>query len=182
LGGSRGGTFSKVRNVFIIFLVSGFWHGANWTFIIWGGLNALYFLPLLLAKKNRSNLGSVAEGKHLPSFKELSLMLSTFSLAVLAWIFFRAENVSHAFAYLSGMFSPSLFSIPALPNKHLLIATVAFLSLFMIIEWFGRAEPHALAKFGQNWKRPLRFTFYWLIILAVFWFSGKENQFIYFQF
>ena len=90
LGGSRGGTWMKVRNTFAIFLVSGFWHGANWTFIIWGALNAIYFLPLLLTNNNRKNLGVVAEGKLLPSFRELFAMLTTFILTVFAWIFFRA--------------------------------------------------------------------------------------------
>lgn len=93
LGGSRGSTWMKVRNIFIIFLVSGFWHGANWTFIVWGVLNALYFLPLLLAKKNRNYLGPVAEDKVWPNIKEASMMIGTFGITVLAWVFFRAENV-----------------------------------------------------------------------------------------
>src|SRR6056300_1722452 len=72
LGGSRGGTWMKVRNTFIIFLVSGFWHGSNWTFVVWGGLNALYFLPLMLLKRNRANLGIVADARILPTFREFS--------------------------------------------------------------------------------------------------------------
>ena len=97
LGGSRGGTWMKVRNTFAIFLVSGFWHGANWTFIIWGALNAIYFLPLLLTNNNRKNLGVVAEGKLFPHLRELFAMLTTFSLTVFAWIFFRAENIKSRF-------------------------------------------------------------------------------------
>ena len=104
LGGSRGGTWMKVRNTFAIFLVSGFWHGANWTFIIWGALNAIYFLPLLLTNNNRKNLGVVAEGKLLPSIRELFAMLTTFTLTVFAWIFFRAENIGHAFSYIKEIF------------------------------------------------------------------------------
>jgi len=102
LGGSKGGLWMKIRNTFIIFLVSGFWHGANWTFIIWGGLNALYFLPLLLAKKNRKNIDTVAQDKIFPSVRESLSMIGTFSLTVLAWIFFRAESLPHALNYLSG--------------------------------------------------------------------------------
>ena len=94
LGGSKGSLLKIVRNTFIIFLVSGFWHGANWTFIIWGFLNALYFLPLLLVKRNRRNLDIVAENRVLPTIKELLSMLTTFFLTVFAWIFFRAESVS----------------------------------------------------------------------------------------
>jgi D-alanyl-lipoteichoic acid acyltransferase DltB (MBOAT superfamily) len=84
LGGSRGGTWMKVRNTFIIFIVSGFWHGANWTFIVWGALNAIYFLPLLLTNNNRNHLEIVAKGKYLPSAKEILLMLITFALTVFA--------------------------------------------------------------------------------------------------
>ena len=72
LGGSRGGTLMKVRNTFIIFIVSGFWHGANWTFIVWGALNAIYFLPLLLTKKNRNHIDIVAKGKQFPTLYELT--------------------------------------------------------------------------------------------------------------
>lgn len=112
LGGSRGGTWMKIRNTFIIFIVSGFWHGANWTFIVWGALNAVYFLPLLLTNNNRNNLATVAQGKALPSLKEISFMLLTFGLTVFAWIFFRAVNIEHAISYISEIVSPSLFSKP----------------------------------------------------------------------
>src|SRR5690606_34552897 len=96
LGGSRGGIWLKVRNTFIIFIVSGFWHGANWTFIVWGALNAIYFLPLLLTNNNRNNLEIVAQGKYFPTWKEWLAMCITFGLTVFAWIFFRAENIGHA--------------------------------------------------------------------------------------
>jgi len=96
LGGSRVGTWQKIRNVFIIFLVSGFWHGANWTFIVWGFLNALYFLPVLLSNKNRTHLNIAAQHTLLPSLKEVFKILTTFLLTVLAWVFFRAESVMHA--------------------------------------------------------------------------------------
>src|SRR5680860_142330 len=100
LGGSRGGTWMKVRNTFIIFIVSGFWHGANWTFVVWGALNALYFLPLLLTNKNRQNMEVVAENSYLPSINEFFQMGLTFGLTVIAWIFFRADNIGHAINYL----------------------------------------------------------------------------------
>lgn len=187
LGGSRGGTWMKVRNTFIIFIVSGFWHGANWTFIVWGALNAVYFLPLLLTKNNRSNLDIVAQGKYLPSIKEFLLMSLTFGLSVLTWIFFRAENVGHAFAYISDIFTTSLFSmpyviesstgLPILPKVLLLL-----LFIFILIEWFGREGQYAIEKLGLKWRKPIRYAFYYLLIIAIFWFGGKEQQFIYFQF
>ena len=101
LGGSRGGMWMKVRNTFAIFIISGFWHGANWTFIIWGALNAIYFLPLLLTDNNRNNLETVAQGKLFPTIKELSFMLVTFGLTVFAWIFFRSNNIGHAISFIS---------------------------------------------------------------------------------
>ena len=105
LGGSRGGKWMKVRNTFIIFIVSGFWHGANWTFIVWGVLNAIYFLPLLLANKNRTHLGVIAENRMLPSLKELGGMGLTFFLTVIAWVFFRAESVEFSLYILSSIFN-----------------------------------------------------------------------------
>ena len=178
LGGSHGGTWMKVRNTFIIFIVSGFWHGANWTFIVWGALNAIYFLPLLLTNNNRNNLETVAQGKLLPSLKEFSLILFTFGLTVFAWIFFRAENIGHAISYISEIFSSSLFTIPVVRPRNLILLII----VFVFIEWLGREEQYAIQNLGFKWKRPLLYVFYYAIIIAIFWFGGKEQQFIYFQF
>ena len=109
LGGSKGGPWFKLRNTFIIFLVSGFWHGANWTFIAWGFLNAVYFLPLLFTGENRKNLNTIAEGKIFPTLKETANMAFTFILTSFAWIFFRAESITHAIHYITQMFSFSFF-------------------------------------------------------------------------
>ena len=179
LGGSRGSLSKKVRNVFIIFLVSGFWHGANWTFIIWGALNALYFLPILLTNNNRNHLDVVAKGSYLPSVKEALQMLLTFSLTVFAWIFFRAIDLEHALSYIGSMFSSTLLSIPkVLPAKVMLL-----LVFFMTIEWIGREGQYGISKLGQKWKRPFRWAFYALIICMIGLFmQTKETPFIYFQF
>lgn len=179
LGGSRGSLSKKVRNVFIIFLVSGFWHGANWTFIIWGALNALYFLPILLTNNNRNHLDVVAKGSYLPSVKEALQMLLTFSLTVFAWIFFRAIDLEHALSYIGSMFSSTLLSIPkVLPAKVMLL-----LVFFMTIEWIGREGQYGISKLGLKWKRPFRWAFYALIICMIGLFmQTKETPFIYFQF
>jgi len=178
LGGSKGGTWIKVRNTFIIFLVSGFWHGANWTFLIWGFLNALYIMPSIIFNTHRKNLDTVAQGKLLPNFKELFLMMLTFSLTVFAWIFFRAQNVTHALSYISGIFTKSLFTMPTVTP----LVLFALIGLFIIIEWIGRQNQYAIAHFGLSWPKPLRWSFYYLIIAAIFYFNGVEQQFIYFQF
>ena len=182
LGGSRGGTSMKVRNIFIIFIVSGFWHGANWTFIVWGALNAVYFLPLLLLNKNRVHTDVVAQGKYLPSLKELFQIGITFSLTVLAWIFFRAENIGHALSYLSTIFSKSLFTIPHFQGMYFALKTFILIVIFVVVEWFGRNEQYAIAKLGINWNKPLRYAMYYFIILVIFLLMGKQQQFIYFQF
>ena len=182
LGGSRGGTWIKVRNIFIIFLVSGFWHGANWTFIAWGALNALYFLPIMLLNRNRNNTDTVAQGKYLPTFKELIQMGITFGLTVLAWIFFRAENIGHAWDYLSSIFSKSIFSPPPFSEIKTTLTTLILISVFVIVEWIGREQQFAIKSLGFKWKRPFRHAMYYAIIVAILWFGGKEQQFIYFQF
>ena len=179
LGGSQGGTWMKVRNTFIIFLVSGFWHGANWTFIIWGFLNALYFLPLLLAKRNRTHLNVVAQDSKLPSITELVQMGLTFGLTVIAWVFFRAESVTHALNYLQGLFSSSLLSLPTIRPTNLLVLILFFIG----IEWIGRRQHYAIEVLLLKQSRVIRWAFYMIIIAIIFVFSSDTQQeFIYFQF
>lgn len=182
LGGSRGGTWMKIRNTFIIFIVSGFWHGANWTFIIWGALNAIYFLPILLTKNNRANLDIVARGKLLPPLKDLTLILITFILTVFAWIIFRAENIGHAGSIISEIFSPTLFQFPHFNGMGKALVIIILTLFFIAIEWIGRENEYAIAKLGLNWYPPFRYAFYYSILLVIFWFGAKEQQFIYFQF
>lgn len=182
LGGSKGGTWMKVRNTFIIFLVSGFWHGANWTFIVWGFLNALYIMPSIIFNTNRNNLDIVAQGKYFPNVKEFFQICLTFSLTVFAWIFFRANNLEHAINYISGIFSSSLFTFPKYDgddNKKLLFL---LLFVFIIIEWLGRENQFALARLGVKWKSPIRYALYYAIIVLIFLCSGEKQEFIYFQF
>jgi len=178
LGGSKGGNWMRVRNTFIIFIVSGFWHGANWTFIVWGALNAIFIMPSILRKTNRNNLETVAQGRLLPTTTEFFQMMLTFILTVFAWIFFRADNLSHALNFTSKIFSTSLFSIPAIVPKFAIILIL----IFIIIEWLGRENQYAIEKLGIKWYKPLRWAFYYCLIFTVYYFAGKEQQFIYFQF
>jgi D-alanyl-lipoteichoic acid acyltransferase DltB (MBOAT superfamily) len=179
LGGSRVGTWQKIRNVFIIFLVSGFWHGANWTFIVWGFLNALYFLPVLLSNKNRTHLNIAAQHTLLPSLKEVFKILTTFLLTVLAWVFFRAESVMHAISYIKNIFSKSLVSLPEIRPTNVII----LISVFLILEWIGRKQQYAIEIFLLEKPKVLRWLFYMVTIVTIFIFSSTEKQeFIYFQF
>lgn len=182
LGGSRGGLWMKIRNTFIIFLASGFWHGANWTFIVWGLLNALYIMPSIIFNTNRNNLDIVAKGRFIPSLKESISIVITFSLTVFAWIFFRADNVQHAFSIISEIFSFSLFTLPkyqgTVKSLYIMVLTLSF----FVIEWSGREQQYAIAQLGIRWPRPLRLSFYYSIILLIFYFTGSGQQFIYLQF
>jgi D-alanyl-lipoteichoic acid acyltransferase DltB (MBOAT superfamily) len=181
LGGSRGGTWMKVRNTFAIFLVSGFWHGANWTFIVWGALNAIYFIPLLLTNNNRKNLGVVAEGKLLPSFRETVSILTTFGLTVFAWVFFRAEDLSHAISIISEIFSNSIFDSVEIYGKRNALFTLLIIIIFIVIEWNGREKAFALESIFNN--KYCRWITYLILICAIILFkSSDSSEFIYFQF
>jgi alginate O-acetyltransferase complex protein AlgI len=182
LGGSKGGTWMKVRNTFIIFLVSGFWHGANWTFIIWGLLNALFIMPSILFNTNRNNLDTIAQGKYFPTFRELTAILTTFGLTVFAWIFFRSENVTHAFRFIKKIASKSLFKIPHFKDMSNAIPVLLLVVIFIIIEWLGREQKFAIEIINPKIKKPIRYAFYYLLIVIIFLFGGQEQQFIYFQF
>ena len=183
MGGSRGTTWRKIKNTIIIFTISGFWHGANWTFIVWGFLNAVYFLPLILTNKNRINLEIVAKHSLFPTLKEFFQILLTFLLTLVAWIFFRSESLMHAFVFLKGMFSVSLFSLPHFSGIGRTVP-IAFLLTFMIaLEWFNREKEFALSNFGTNRTTLYRWSFYSLIVFLIgMHMQTNETPFIYFQF
>tara|TARA_B100000902_G_scaffold365033_1_gene385634 strand:- start:102410 stop:103858 length:1449 start_codon:yes stop_codon:yes gene_type:complete len=182
LGGSRGSNYQKIRNVFIIFLVSGFWHGANWTFIIWGALNAIYFLPIMLMKRNRINTDIVAKDRLFPSIKELVSIIITFSLTVFAWIFFRSESVNDGFAYLFNIIDSSVFTLPDLITPKLeMIYTLFCIIILLFFEWKNRKKTHALEI--DHLTKFNRWGIYLTIILMIITFGTfNHNEFIYFQF
>lgn len=180
LGGSKGGTWMKIRNTFIIFLVSGFWHGANWTFIVWGALNAFYFLPLMLTNSNRNNLEIVAQGKWFPTVREIVGMVSTFLMAVFGWIFFRSNDLTHAFSYIGKMFTTNFFKAPKIPELAYL--SIFFIIFMLFVEWIGRESNYALERIDKIKFVPFRWVFYSLLIVCIIVLSGKEQEFIYFQF
>jgi alginate O-acetyltransferase complex protein AlgI len=183
IGGSKGGIWMKVRNTFIIFIVSGFWHGANWTFIIWGALNAFFILPSIILKTNRNHIEIVAPDRLLPTIKEFFQIGFTFLLTVFAWIFFRADNINHAFSYIAEICSNSLFSFPNFIGLKRALTTIILIVIFVLIEWNGRKHQYAIAYIGKKWYSPFRWLFYFLIIFLIGMFmSSIESPFIYFQF
>ncbi len=181
LGGSKGSTLVKVRNTFIIFIVSGFWHGANWTFIIWGLLNAIYIMPSILLNTNRNNLEIVAKGKYLPHLKDVLSIVITFGLTAFAWIFFRADNLEHAMQYITKLLSFSIFSLPYFENIKLAVPIMVLIVFFIAIEWLGREGEYAIENIRKT-NKIMRWAFYYFILSLIFVFAGSNQQFIYFQF
>ena len=182
LGGSRCSRVKIVRNTFVIFLLSGFWHGANWTFIVWGAYHALLFLPLILLGKNRKYRYTVAEGRMLPSLKETGQMLLTFTLVTLGWIIFRADSIGVAWDYLAHLFRPTLFSVPWLMTRRFYAPLLLSLCLCLFVEWTGRDRAHPLA-FQSSLPLFAKFAFYlFLVGFIALASAGSGNQFIYFQF
>ena len=178
LGGSRGGTWMKIRNVFIIFLVSGFWHGANWTFLAWGFLNALYFLPLMLMKRNRMHTEIVADDRFLPNIREIFQIFMTFFITLLAWVFFRSATIRDAIFYITGIFKDSLFTFPqSYPYK-----TMFFIGIMIFIEWLQRRKQHALQLDEKKVPSIIRWGLYYGLIYIILVFGGSQQEFIYFQF
>ncbi|WMJ73507.1 MBOAT family O-acyltransferase [Cytophagaceae bacterium ABcell3] len=177
IGGNRGTMLKVVRNTFVIFLVSGFWHGANWTYIFWGGLNALYFLPLLLANRNRKHLDTVAENRYLPSMKEILQMTFTFVLVCFAWIFFRAESLSHAFGYIQGFWANPLWESKLVISVHYFY----MLGVFLLIEWLIREKGFS-ATVADSSVFLRRCTYTMLFLCIVFFGVFNGSEFIYFQF
>jgi hypothetical protein len=145
-------------------------------------LNAIYIMPSIIFNTNRINLEIVAQGKYFPTLKEFLSIVLTFCLTVLAWIFFRANNVQHAISILAEIFSRSLFTTPSFNEIWRSIPILIITAVFLIIEWIGREHQYALAKLGNNWFKPARWAMYYSIILVIIYFAGSKQQFIYFQF
>jgi alginate O-acetyltransferase complex protein AlgI len=177
LGGSRGTKLKQVRNVFVIFLLSGFWHGANWTFIVWGCLNAAYFLPLLLTNTNRSNLDDVSLHWDINSLKVFWSMLNTFLLTCLAWVFFRAKSIAEAVDYIQRIFTNQKFTSQYLENERYSYELLLMIGAFVLVEWNSRTAVEPIS--GKY--SGLKLTLCLAAIIALGTYSDYK-EFIYFQF
>jgi len=173
LGGNRCSKGRQFFNTMVVFTICGFWHGANWTFVLWGAYNGLLFLPLILRKKKKLSK-VVAEGKWLPNLQETLNMLGTFVLVTFGWILFKATNVGEAFDYMARIFSPSLFSVPQ-QKIGLLYVLVLVAS-----EWAGRRKEYVVCVANLRWQ--YRWVLYFVLFLSIFILSGKVETFIYAKF
>ena len=183
LGGSRGGKLLTLRNVFIVFVICGFWHGANWTFIVWGLLNAALYVPLYLFGRNRRYTNVVASNRSILKFSELINMGSTFFMVVLLWVIFRSDSMLEAWIYYCGIFSESLFILPDFDYKGNALCTIIMILIMMIFEWRSRKSTHGLSFVISVDKQWLRWTIYFSIVFCLGMYSSQmPNGFIYFQF
>ena len=189
IGGSHGGVIARVRNVMVVFVLSGLWHGANWTFVFWGGLNAILFLPLIVGRVHRSHLDTVAHGRWFPSFREVYMMFTTFSITCVCWVFFRAETVSGAFSYLGNgitrVFENPLVSFQQLPlspseRTYDFITLMGAIFVLIAIDWAQRDKAHGLSQLP--FPLSVRLSTYCILCLAVIEFFFGRGEFIYFQF
>ena len=176
LGGSRVSKAKVVRNTFVIFLLSGFWHGANWTFLAWGAFHALLFLPLILMGKNRKYTDVVATGRWLPKGMELLQMTLTFVLVALGWILFRSPHVHDAWGFFSGFFAPGFLSEVNIPKK-----AIVFVLVMLLVEWVQRNREHGLSLEGVRYE-VVRYACYLGILAVIFVYGVFNETFIYFQF
>lgn len=175
LGGSRVAKWKVVRNTFVIFLVSGLWHGANWTFLAWGVFHACLFLPLILMGKNRKYTDTVAEGRWLPGIKELGQMVLTFALAALGWVLFRSQSIGEAMDFYAGMVGGNMsgFNPP--------MRTLVFVVLMLVVEWLQRGRGHGLDMSGVRYG-VVRYACYLTTLAMIFVYGIFNETFIYFQF
>jgi len=177
LGGSRGGSMKTARNVLIVFAVSGMWHGANWTFIVWGVLHACYFLPSILRQQHRNYLDEAASGALWPGAREFLNILLTFSLVCVAWVFFRAENLSDATGYLSAMLPGAGFFGGGLTA---LFVPSALIVLLLVVEWVSREKPFPLSE--PVWPSWVQASVCFVLLYSCVITSDSTAEFIYFQF
>ncbi|MBR4218355.1 MAG: MBOAT family protein [Bacteroidales bacterium] len=182
MGGSRGTKTKTIANTFIVFALSGLWHGANWTYVVWGLYNAMWFVPLIILNRGKYR-DTVASGKKLPSLKEVGLMLINFAIAALGLTIFRAPSMAHFGNYMSTMFSKSLFHVGF---GHEMKVALAYCAVMLVVEWIYREKRFAL-DFGDSSTgivkyRAVRWAIYIVLFVFTVLMSGLHSNFIYFQF
>jgi alginate O-acetyltransferase complex protein AlgI len=177
LGGSRGSKLNQLRNVFAIFVVSGFWHGANWTFLAWGFINALYFIPSLLLGTNRTNMETAQLYWNFQSIKVFFQILFTFMLTCFAWIFFRANSIQIAFDYIGRIGTNGIFDSQFLSNQRYSLEILGLVLAFVLVEWNCRYKEEPIS--GNYSSMKLILCLLAIIALGTY---ADYKEFIYFQF
>lgn len=190
LGGSRDGKWHTIRNIMIVFLLSGLWHGADWSFVAWGAYHGLLLVLLILLNRNMKYEHVVAHDRWYPSLKEFGQMLLVFALATFGWMMFRADNMTQFIDYTTRMCTTDLLSMPKLQGNTILFLNIV---LMFIIEWFMRRQKHGLdfnissivntpSTIHYTLYTAMRYTFYTLIFILILLFGGHTENFIYMYF
>jgi len=182
LGGSRGSSLLSLRNILIIFIISGFWHGANWTFIFWGFFHALLFLPFYFIGRNKNDKArSEVKKVKFNLFIDFLGILFTFLLVCVGWVFFRSETLADAFAFLHRVFTDFSYDVYHHPRGYRLIDYVVLLVFFLVFEYIIRKDERKPFNFKNKY---VRFVCYLAVIfsLMLFYDDGVDRSFIYFQF
>ncbi len=172
LGGSRCSKAKWFRNTMIIFLVSGLWHGANWTFICWGAYHALLFLPYMILGRTKgdSSLDKL-------TFKKAAGILTTFCLVVIGWVIFRANTITEAYDYILSMFTNGMAGKNMVP-----ISAYKYIVLLLVIEWLSRKQEQPFSLVQAIRLPVVRFAIYFLAVVFILIFAAPSQGFIYFQF
>lgn len=182
LGGGRDGKWMKARNILIVFFLSGLWHGGRWTYVTWALVNAFYMLPAILLENEKNTQGIVAQGRIMPTVKELISVTTTFLLTILAYVIFRSKDLADAFENFTIIFSKTFFTIPQFVGSNSIGITSFILLSFIVIEWSGREGQYAIERLGFDLPKPLRIIFYYGLLLIITFYAGTKHQFFYFQF
>jgi D-alanyl-lipoteichoic acid acyltransferase DltB (MBOAT superfamily) len=175
------GKLGLIFAIIINFTICGIWHGANWTYILFGFVHGCFFIPLIL-KGTMNKKKKDSPGKNIPSLREFIKIISTFTLVMFSFIIFKAQTVSEAITIFSKIFSSSIFAFPRFIGIGKSVPILIITFGFLIIEWFGRNQQYAIANFNEKFSTPIRWAIYYGIILIIFLFYGSKQQFIYFQF
>lgn len=185
LGGSRGTKTIVIRNILIVFCLSGLWHGANWTFVVWGLYNGIIIAFLTLLNLNNKRSAIISEYSNFPPLKEFGQISLTFCLVVIGWIIFRAEDMTQAMGYIAGICDSSIISLPNFRDLGLsfiqITFTLFFIVLLQLIEWGQRKQEFGLEISNVRY-RPIRWSIYIVFLLIFSVFAGGQEEFIYFQF
>lgn len=179
LGGSRKSTFKTIMNTFVVFLICGIWHGANWTFIVWGIYHAVLFVPLILIFSKKFRKSSISDNTILPTFKEFALIISNFILITIGWIIFNSKTLNDAFAYINNLFSVTLLDPPSMIGLTDYPYILFLVCLVIIIEWIQKSKEYALQFYSKAW---IKVAIIYIIIIHAVLCSATQSDFIYYQF
>ena len=178
MGGNRVNPIRKIINTIVVFLISGFWHGANWTYISWGFLNSIFILPKTLSQKTQSIDSNKIANKVIGAIK----MLFTFLTVSILWVFFRSKTVYDASKYLQNLVFKWNSILPDFNGRKNALVLSFIIFVFMIFEWIGKSHNCPLVFTNSFKNKWLKWGFYYAIIFSILYFYRGNDQFIYFQF